>query len=215
MMVGTVCGSLGLRSANAAILNAAAAHLEHAGHTVRGIEFLSEIPTFDPRLVDDAPSSVDEFRRALRSSDALLLAAPEYAAGVAGAVKNALDWLVGDATIYRKVIGVASAGTTGGPNAIEQLVRTISWQGGWVVATVGVAAARTKTDTHGNYTDRATLTEIECWTDAVTAAVDGPTSLRLNSLTQVVSRFGIDPTRFGDLDEPSPGLSMRGQAGQV
>lgn len=154
--------------------------------------------------MDEAPSVVNQFRNDIRGCDAVLIAAPEYAAGVAGSTKNALDWLVGDSTIYRKIIGVASAGTTGGPNAIEQLVRTISWQGGWVVATVGVAAPRTKTDEHGKFDDPATLSAIDTWVDTVTEAVEGSASLRLGSLTAVVSQFGIDPDRFGDIDESRP-----------
>lgn len=200
MDVGLLCGSRGERSANAAILQVAAARLERAGHAAHRIEFIESMPPFDPALVDDPPAEVARFQRDVRSCDVLLVAAPEYAAGVAGTTKNALDWLVGDATIYRMSVGVASAGTTGGSHAVEQLVRTISWQGGWVVATLGVAAPRTKSDEHGNYTDGATLTEIAEWVDAVVGAAEGTGADRLSLLSAVVSRYGIDPARFGDVE---------------
>jgi chromate reductase, NAD(P)H dehydrogenase (quinone) len=198
--VGLLCGSRGERSANAALLRVATARLERAGHAAHPIEFVDSIAPFDPALVDDPPAAVARFRRAVRNCDALLIAAPEYAAGVAGTTKNALDWLVGDATIYRTVIGVASAGTTGGSYAVEQLVRTISWQGGWVVATLGVAAPRTKSDEHGDYTDAATLTGIADWADTVVGAAEGSGGQRLALLSGVVARFGIDPARFGDVE---------------
>lgn len=79
-------------------------------------------------------------------------------------------------------------------------MRTISWQGGLVVATVGIAAPRTKTDEHGKFIDPATLSAIEDWADTLTQAVEGSASLRLSLLTAVVSRFGINPARFGDID---------------
>lgn len=197
--VGLFCGSLGARSANAEILRVAAAHLEPAGHVVQQIDFVS-LPPFDPQLVDDAPSHVEDFRNQLRECDIVLIAAPEYAAGLAGSTKNALDWLVGDSTIYRKVVGVASASTTGGTHAIEQLVRTISWQGGWAVAMLGIAAPRTKSDEYGEINDAATVASIEQWVETVVSAFEGTAALRLSCLTAVVSQFGIDPARFGDIE---------------
>lgn len=166
--------------------------------------FIDSTPAFDPTLVDEPPPAVSKFRSDLRGCDAVLIAAPEYAAGVAGSTKNALDWLVGDATIYRKIIGGASAGTTGGSNAIEQLVRTVSWQGGWVVATLGIAAPRTKSDESGKFNDPATVSLIGAWVDTVAEAVEGPATLRLSLLTSVVSQYGIDPDRFGEITEPGP-----------
>lgn len=166
------------------------------------VDGIAAIPAFNPRLVDVAPEGVASFRAQIRQCDALLIAAPEYAAGIAGSTKNALDWLVGDSTLYRKVIGVASAGTTGGLNAIEQLVRTISWQGGWVVTTLSVAAPRTKSDADGNLHDTATVALVGEWAGAVIEASEGSASRRAELLSEVVTRFGIDPARFGDLDDP-------------
>ncbi len=199
VMIGLVCGSLGVGSANAAILRCAARRLEGAGEVVPDVETVSSIPSFDPVSVDDPPAAVRHFRDALGGCDAVLIAAPEYAGGLAGSTKNALDWLVGDSTIHRMVIGVASAGTTGGHFAVEQLVRTISWQGGWVVATLGIAAPRTKSDEHGDYVDAATLVEIDAWVDTVVGAVEATPTHRLELLTAVVTPLGIDPARFGDL----------------
>ncbi len=200
MRIGLVCGSLGVRSANAAMLQVAAARLEASGHETSKIDQLFEVPPFDPAAVDDPPSAVRQFRDQIRACDAILIAAPEYAAGVAGSTKNALDWLVGDSTMYRTVIGVASAGTTGGSYAIEQLVRTISWQGGWPVASLGIAAPRTKSDDDGNFTDPPTLAAIEIWADTVVEAFDADGTRRGELLAAVVIPYGIDPERFGDLD---------------
>lgn len=196
MRVGLFCGSLGERSANRALLRVAAQQIEASGHEAVALGTPAGIPGFDPALVDDPPEPVATLRTKIASCDALLIAAPEYAGGVSGVTKNTLDWLVGDATIYRMVIGVASAGTTGGNFAIEQLVRTISWQGGLVVATLSVVGPRPKSNELGEFTDESTLGDIAAWGDAVIAAVDAPQSERLNQVASVVSPYGIDPTRL-------------------
>ena len=160
---------------------------------------LDAIPPFRPDLVDDAPEAVVAFRADLESADGLLVAAPEYAGGLAGIAKNALDWLVGSSSLHHRPVGVLSAGTTGGAYAVEQLVRTISWQGGLVVATLGIDAPRTKRDATGAITDAATIRAIGDWAGRVVAAVREPGAARLARVAAVVEPFGIDPGRFGDL----------------
>jgi NAD(P)H-dependent FMN reductase len=58
-------------------------------------EELSTLPLFNPDL-DEAPwpQAVVNLRERVAAADALLICSPEYARGVAGAMKNALDWLV-------------------------------------------------------------------------------------------------------------------------
>ena len=104
----------GPASANRAALDIASDHLSRAGHTVVPVERLAEVPAFRPQCVDDAGSVVESFRETLESCDGVLLAVPEYAGGLAGVVKNALDWLVGSASLYHRPFVVLSAGTTGG-----------------------------------------------------------------------------------------------------
>ncbi len=54
-----------------------------------------ELPHFNPDLdADPALPAVASWRAALGSADAFLLSRPEYAHGVPGALKNALDWIV-------------------------------------------------------------------------------------------------------------------------
>jgi NAD(P)H-dependent FMN reductase len=55
---------------------------------------LGELPLFNPDLESDPPRSVQDFRAAVGSADALIIASPEYAHGISGPMKNALDWLV-------------------------------------------------------------------------------------------------------------------------
>jgi len=197
--IGTWSGSLGEGSANAAALAVARDALEVRGVEAVAIEAPGAIPPFRAELVDDAPAAVVSFRGAVESVDGLLVAAPEYAGGVAGIAKNALDWLVGSGSLYHRVVGVLSAGTTGGTFAIEQLVRTISWQGGLVVATLGIDAARTKQDATGEFTDVTSIDAIRSWAGAVADATGEPGPARLARVAPIVVPLGIDVDRFGDL----------------
>ena len=57
---------------------------------------LATIPPFDPCLDNEtSPAPVIELRNAIASADAVIICTPEYAFGVPGQLKNALDWLVG------------------------------------------------------------------------------------------------------------------------
>jgi len=195
----SMCGSLGPASANQAALDVASDHLSGAGHTVVKVELLAEVPAFRPQSVDDPGSVIEALRETLESCDGVLLAAPEYAGGLAGVVKNALDWLVGSASLYHRPVVVLSAGTTGGGFALEQAIRTLSWQGALVVDVLSIAAPRTKMDVDGRFVDRDTLTGIERWAGQLIAAVSAAPAERLALVANVVAPYGIDPARFGDL----------------
>jgi chromate reductase len=57
----------------------------------------------------ECPARVAEFQRLVAESDALLIASPEYAHGVTGTIKNALDWLVGFEPFASKAVAVLNA----------------------------------------------------------------------------------------------------------
>ena len=186
-------------STNAAALDIATRRVLETGHDIVAVTDLELIPPFHPEKVDDPAAVVAQLRRLLESCDAVLLAAPEYAGGVAGSTKNALDWLVGSGSLYHRTVGVLSAGTTGGKHAIEQLVRTLSWQGELVVAVLGVDAPLTKMDAQAVFTDATTISAIEAWADIVIAAASASPSERLEMVSNVVMSYGIDPQRFGTI----------------
>jgi chromate reductase len=57
---------------------------------------LGELPHFNPDLeMVSIPPIVEALRDQVQRADALLFCCPEYAHGVPGSFKNALDWLVG------------------------------------------------------------------------------------------------------------------------
>lgn len=88
-------GSLRKASVNTAVLRVAAA-LAPPDVEITVFQGLGGIPPFDPDLDTNgsAPPNVLSFRQMVDEADGVLIASPEYAHGVSGVLKNALDWLV-------------------------------------------------------------------------------------------------------------------------
>ncbi|MBB3063309.1 NADPH-dependent FMN reductase [Microbulbifer rhizosphaerae] len=55
---------------------------------------IDRLPLYNPDLEDENIAAVNELKSNLRKSDGLIIASPEYAHGISGPLKNALDWLV-------------------------------------------------------------------------------------------------------------------------
>jgi chromate reductase, NAD(P)H dehydrogenase (quinone) len=99
-------GSLRRASLNSAAL-AAARDLAPPGVEVTVSQAIGRLPLFNPDL-DEAgpPADVARFRAEIGRADGLLIACPEYAHGVPGAFKNALDWLVSSVEFPGKPIAL-------------------------------------------------------------------------------------------------------------
>ena len=97
MNVLALCGSLRAASMNRVLLEATARVA--APHRVEIFAGIGALPLFNPDLEAPTrdgglPAPVRALHAALERTDALLIASPEYAHGVTGVLKNALDWLV-------------------------------------------------------------------------------------------------------------------------
>lgn len=92
MNVLALCGSLRAASTNRRVIEAAARVA--APDLVETFTGIGALPLFNPDLEADLPAPVRTLHAAVERSDALLIASPEYAHGVTGVLKNALDWLV-------------------------------------------------------------------------------------------------------------------------
>ena len=89
-----ISGSLRTRSSNTILLEAAA-RLAAPGLEIGLFNGIGAMPHFNPDLDGpDPPPAVAAFRARLAVADGLLISSPEYAHGVPGVLKNALDWLV-------------------------------------------------------------------------------------------------------------------------
>ena len=88
-------------------------------------EGLTDLPHFNPDLDNDnPPEPVNSFRELLKSSDGILICTPEYAMGVPGTLKNALDWTVSSGEFSGKPVALITASTSG-LKAHESLLDTL------------------------------------------------------------------------------------------
>jgi len=108
MKVLGISGSLRAASINSALLRAAR-RLAPSGIEIVIFPGVGELPLFNPDLEASLPTSVRALHAAVASSDALLIASPEYAHGVTGTIKNMLDWLVSFEPFVHKHIAVLNA----------------------------------------------------------------------------------------------------------
>jgi NAD(P)H-dependent FMN reductase len=108
MKILALSGSLRSISINSALLRAAA-RLAPPEMTVMVFNGLGELPLFNPDREVHTPSPVAKFRSLVADADALLIASPEYAHGIAGTIKNALDWLVSFEPFADKPVAVLNA----------------------------------------------------------------------------------------------------------
>lgn len=111
MRVLAISGSLRKNSTNTAAL-AALARLAPEDVRVLVYQELAKLPPFNPD--DDVegapvPAPVETLRALVAASDAIVIAAPEYAHGLPGAFKNALDWLVASETFAGKRVALINA----------------------------------------------------------------------------------------------------------
>lgn len=88
-----ISGSLRQVSSNTALLQAAIVLLPE-GVEMKLYGGLGGLPHFNPDLEPTEPPSVTDLRAQVKWSDGLVISSPEYAHGVPGVLKNALDWLV-------------------------------------------------------------------------------------------------------------------------
>ena len=104
-----ISGSLRAASSNTAALEAAA-RLAPSGVTIELYKGLGELPHFNPDFDNEKlPAIVAALRAEIGAVDGVLISSPEYARGVPGSLKNALDWLVGSLEFPNKFVAVMNA----------------------------------------------------------------------------------------------------------
>jgi NAD(P)H-dependent FMN reductase len=123
-----ISGSLRSASSNSILVRAAAA-LAPDDVDVRIYTQLAAVPPFNPDDDgDQAPPAVASFRLEVAAADAILISSPEYAHGVPGALKNALDWIVGSGEIVGKPTALVNAAprATHAQAALAETLRVMS-----------------------------------------------------------------------------------------
>jgi chromate reductase, NAD(P)H dehydrogenase (quinone) len=89
---------------------------------------LDQIPHFNPDLDNDTPpEKIIHFRNALKSADGILICTPEYAMGIPGTLKNAMDWTVSSCEFSHKPTALITASSMGekGHTALMDVLKII------------------------------------------------------------------------------------------
>lgn len=168
-----ISGSLRVGSSNTALLSAAATLVPDT--TFKLYEGLADLPHFNPELDDDSSAPVNNLRTLLQEADGVLICTPEYAYGMPGVLKNALDWTVSTGEFAGKPVVAMSASpnSTGGAQAHASLVLTLSALAAKIVEpeSLIVPFVHTKLDARGNISDPATAQALSRVIDALVQVV--------------------------------------------
>jgi NAD(P)H-dependent FMN reductase len=126
-----ISGSLRSASRNTALLGAARL-ISLSSVRISLYRGLAGLPGFNPDIEAGEPAPVHELKRNVAAADGLLLACPEYAHGVSGVLKNALDWLVSGEEFVHKPIALWNTSPRAA-HAQASLAETVSTMSGRIV----------------------------------------------------------------------------------
>lgn len=122
-----ICGSTRQQSSNLLLIEEIT-KLAAGVFAVDLYEGIDRLPHFNPDLdFDRPPPEVLDFRAKIKSADGVLICTPEYAMGVPGSLKNALDWVVSTMEFTHKPVSLITASLHGqkGHAALMETLRVI------------------------------------------------------------------------------------------
>jgi chromate reductase len=122
-----ISGSLRKASLNTALLRAVS-KLAPADVRVELYNGMDKLPLFNPDIEATDPPAVADLRNHLLGADGVFIASPEYAHGVTGVMKNALDWMVGCEAFVNKPVALlnASPRATHAQAALKETITVMS-----------------------------------------------------------------------------------------
>lgn len=174
MRVLAISGSLKPTSTNSALVRSLAALAP------KEFEFSfadpGELPHFRPDLDEEGmtpPPPVAAFRRALAEAEAVVISCPEYAHGVPGSFKNALDWIVSSGELTGKPVALLMASPGGAQQAWTALRPTLVVMGADLVFEASIVLARRHFADDGTLADADVEAEAKRALDALASAVAG------------------------------------------
>jgi len=157
-----ISGSLRPNSSNNAIINIMAG-MAPKDVIINIYDDLASLPHFNPDLDNDTPpASVAELRGLLKNADGILISTPEYAFGVPGSLKNALDWTVSSGEFVDKPVALVTASSRG-QDAHASLLLTLGAISANVDegATLLIPFIRSKINSEGQVTDAEVLSSLQ------------------------------------------------------
>lgn len=127
MKILALSGSLREQSYNKAAVEALS-QIAPEGVEVLVFDDIGNLPLFNPDLEETQVLPVEHLKGAVGRSDGLVIASPEYAHGISGVMKNALDWLVSGEEFIRMPIMLINTSPRAhhAQDALREVVTTMS-----------------------------------------------------------------------------------------
>ena len=124
---------------------------------------IGDLPQFNPDLDSDPVNKeVADFRDQLKHSDGVIICTPEYAHGVPGTLKNAIDWTISSSSFPNKPTMLITASTGGfhGHRALLETLRAIQARNIDNLQMV-IPFVKTKVDSNNEITDKTTFEDVK------------------------------------------------------
>jgi NAD(P)H-dependent FMN reductase len=176
MHILAISGSLRASSTNTTLVRAIM-RLAPENMQITLYEGLADLPHFSPDLdSDEPPVAVHTLRKSLQAADGVLICTPEYAFGVPGVLKNALDWTVSSGDFWGKPVVAISASPLwgGGDKAHASLLLTLTALGANVPegGKLMIPTVNKKLNANGDIVDPETMQALKAVLDALTPTIE-------------------------------------------
>jgi chromate reductase, NAD(P)H dehydrogenase (quinone) len=164
MNILAISGSLRASSSNTKILRALV-EFASGDMSFSFYEGIGNLPHFNPEIDYNHLASVQDWRTQLKESEGVIFCTPEYAHGVPGVLKNAVDWIVSSGEFMNKPTAVISASPSidGGNKANLSLVQTLKVMMAEIPegATLCIPAVSAKLNDQGEIIDSETAQALQ------------------------------------------------------
>lgn len=166
-------GSLRETSSSAAVISCAAKIIGNRADIIP-YKGTGQLPHFDDKA--ETPLPVKEFHKLIADADAVLICTPEYAFGIPGTLKNALDWCVGSGAFDQKPVALITASSQGqkGHTAMLNVLAAINSRMNNETQLL-ISYIRSKIDSKGEVSDENTINDIRKVVEALLKLMDEPT----------------------------------------
>ncbi len=134
-------------------------------------EGIGKLPHFNDSEI--VPAEVESFRQLLSRADGIFISQPEYAFGVAGSLKNALDWIVSSGEIDNKPLALVTA-ATGGDKAHAAMLLTFKALNAKIAegASLLIPFVRTKLNEKGEVINMEIIQSLQLVVEALVTTIN-------------------------------------------
>jgi NAD(P)H-dependent FMN reductase len=157
-----LCGSTRQNSINLALLKIIS-ELEKETIDLQIFTQIDYLPHYNPDIdnLEDTPTFVLKFKQKIKEADGVLICTPEYAMGVPGTLKNALDWTVATMEFSQKPTALITA-STAGEKGHQSLLETLKVMEAKIDEKTSLLISTPKTKIkNGRITDVETLEKVK------------------------------------------------------